>query len=100
MPHVDAIKLQLAKRLLWWQPPAEAVKDEARLLAQVMVLGTWDDVQQARFIWPESAFRAVLENPPLGLFDAKSWNYWHLIFHLPKPPLPVHNSGFHWREKR
>jgi len=97
MPNADDVKLQLAKRLIWWQSPAEAVKDEPRLLAQVMVLGTWEDVQQARAIWPQSAFRTVLKNPPPGLFDPKSWNYWHLIFHLPVPPLPARNPGFDWR---
>jgi len=98
MPDTNDTKLRLARRLNWWETPAEAVKNEPRLLAQVMVLGTWEDVQQARKIWPESAFLAVLDNPPLGLFDAKSWNYWHLVFHRSTPPLPVRNSGFNWRK--
>ena len=97
MSNSQAIKLKLAKRLIWWQTPTEAVKNEPRLLAQVMDLGTWEDVQQARSVWEESAFRAVLQYPPPGLFDAKSWNYWHLMFHLPTPPLVMRNTGFNWR---
>jgi hypothetical protein len=35
------------------------------------------------------AFRKVLENPPPGVFDKRSWNYWHLVFGLTSvPPLP------------
>jgi hypothetical protein len=76
----------LAARLVWWKPPAESLRDEARLLAQVMVYGTAEDVAVARRCFPETAFRAVLVDPPPGLFDPRSWAYWHLVLHVPLPP--------------
>jgi hypothetical protein len=78
----------LAARLVWWQAPAESLRDERRLLAQVMVYGTPDDLAVARRHFPESAFRAVLAQPPPGAFDARSWAYWHVVFGLEPPPEP------------
>lgn len=81
--------LRLAGRLIWWKPPAEAARDIPRLAAQVMALGTWDDVQTARALLGPDAFRRVLDNPPPGVFDVRSWAYWHAVFERePVPPLP------------
>ncbi|HVR11596.1 MAG TPA: hypothetical protein VMW75_26365 [Thermoanaerobaculia bacterium] len=79
----------LAARLVWWRPPAEALRDRDRLLAQVMVYGTPEDLAVARRHFPESAFRAVLAQPPPGIFDHRSWAYWHVVFGLdPHRELP------------
>ena len=79
----------LASRLIWWQPPAASLQDRRRLLAQVMVYGTIQDLAVARRHFPESAFRAVLTQPPPGLFDPRSWAYWHAVFGLdPARELP------------
>jgi hypothetical protein len=75
----------LAARLVWWKPPAEALQDNGRLLAQVMVYGTLEDLAVARRCFPESAFRAALAHPPPGIFDRRSWVYWHLVLRLPVP---------------
>ncbi|HBL30155.1 MAG TPA: hypothetical protein DD490_25235 [Acidobacteria bacterium] len=77
-----------AKRLFWWKPPAEALADPRRFIAQVMVYGTPEDLAVARRHFPESVFRSVLADPPAGLFDPRSWAYWHLVFGLAAPPAP------------
>jgi hypothetical protein len=34
-------------------------------------------------------FDLVLKDPPAGIFDLRSWNYWNLRYHHePVPPLP------------
>ncbi|MGH6954606.1 MAG: hypothetical protein ACREGL_10510 [Alphaproteobacteria bacterium] len=76
---------ELASRLFWWKTSAEALADERRFLAQVMAYGTADDVRVARRHFPEEAFRAVLADPPPGVFDARSWAYWHVAFGLEAP---------------
>lgn len=73
---------RLAARLVWWQPAAATLQDRGRLLAQVMVYGTPEDLAVARRHYPESAFRAVLVQPPPGVFDPRSWAYWHVVFGL------------------
>ena len=75
----------LAARLIWWKPPAETLRDAGRLVAQVMVYGTPEDLATARRHFPESAFRAVLADPPAGLFDPRSWAYWHAALGLSLP---------------
>lgn len=76
---------RLARRLFWWDGAAQGQPDAARLLAQVMVYGTPEDLAVARRHFPPSAFRAVLDDPPPGLFDARSWAYWHAVFGLQAP---------------
>lgn len=80
---------RVAERLVWWQPPEVSLQQPQRLIAQVMTLGNWEDVQTVRRVFGDEAFRAVLAEPPAGVFDVRSWTYWHHVFHLlPVPPLP------------
>jgi len=79
---------RVASRLFWWQSPAEALVDPLRFLAQVMTYGTVEDLTVVQNHFPEEAFRGVLANPPAGVFDPRSWNYWHVRFGIPTPELP------------
>lgn len=80
---------RVAERLFWWKSPAEALADPHRFLAQVMVYGTIEDLSVARRHFSEDSFRAVLADPPPGVFDPRSWSYWHVMFKLgPAPELP------------
>jgi len=79
---------QAARRLFWWKSPNEALADPHRFVAQVMVYGTPEDLTVARRHFPESIFREVLAEPPAGLFDPRSWAYWHVVFGLEAPPEP------------
>ena len=82
--------LALAAKTIWWKQPEEALADPHRLLAQIMALGTWEDVQLAKQHWSLDDFRAVLKAPPPGVFDGRSWQYWHCVLRLtPIPDLPV-----------
>lgn len=79
----------VAKRLFWWQSPSEALADPIRFLAQVMTYGMIEDVLTAKRHFSDDTFREVLANPPAGVFDPRSWSYWHLVFGIsPAPPLP------------
>ncbi len=85
---------RVARRLVWWKRPAEALADPHRLLAQVMVYGTVEDVIAARRHFPERAFREILANPPPGVFDPRSWAYWHVALGLEPPEeIPGRNLG-------
>jgi hypothetical protein len=80
---------RIATRLCWWLSPEEALDRLPLFLAQVMTLGTWDDVQIVRGALGDDALRQVLSDAPPGIFDARSWHYWHKVFGLaPVPPLP------------
>jgi hypothetical protein len=84
------IELQMvAKRVIWFKPPEEALADTKLFLAHVMTYGTLDDIVVAMRHYAESDFDRVLMDPPTGVFDVRSWNYWNLRYrHEPVPPLP------------
>jgi hypothetical protein len=89
-PGIPTREAALAGRLIWWKTPAEALRHRERLLAQVMKLGTWEDIIEARSLWGDEAFRHALQNAPPGVLDARSWSYWHHVLGMgPVPPLPV-----------
>lgn len=80
----------VAKRLFWWKSPAEALADPIRFLAQVMTYGMVEDILAAQRHFSDDVFRKVLANPPAGVFDPRSWHYWHLVLGIsPVPPLPT-----------
>jgi hypothetical protein len=87
---VSAALSDVAKKLLWWEPEAVALEDPVRFACHVMTLGTWNDVMTVRRELGDSLFRTALSHAPPGIFDERSWNYWHLVYGiLPVPPLPA-----------
>ena len=84
----EALK-RIARALFWWEPPEQALADPRRFLAQVMTLGTWEEVKQVQARMGLEAFKDALLNAPAGYFDGRSWGYWHAVFGLPERDLPV-----------
>lgn len=80
---------KLARRYVWWETPEWAYTHSNVFLANVMNLGSWDDLQNLRKIVGDTQLKQVLLNPPPGYFSYRSWDYWHVKFNLlPIPPLP------------
>lgn len=81
-----------ARRYLWWKAPDEAIRQPLRVIAQVMDIGDYSDVQQLAHRLGDSAFEAALAQAEAGQFSARSWAYWHFRLGLAKPghlpPLP------------
>ena len=79
----------VAERLVWFKSPADALLDKQLFLTHVMTFGTETDLVVARKYFTEADFRDALDHPLPGIFDVRSWNYWHIIFSItPVPPLP------------
>ena len=79
----------IARRVCWWEPAASTLENTPLLLCRIMALGTWDDICVALDHYGRDAFREALRNAPPGLFDARSWHYWHHRLQLlPVPSLP------------
>jgi len=87
-PVVPAALLPVARRVFWWGNPRDWLNEPSRFTAQVMTYGDWNDTVLTLELLGESAFKSVLKNPPAGVFDLKSWLYWHHYFLLQAPPLP------------
>ena len=80
----------MARKYVWWQPAERTLEDPLLLLAQMMTLGTVDDVRWLLSLVSPSDLRRVLHDPPIGVFNRRSWNFWHLRLGLtPVPELPT-----------
>ena len=82
-----------AKKYVWWKSPEEAIQFPARIIAQVMNIGDYDDVQNLLNQVGEESLRDVIQNAEAGQFSEKSWFYWHYRLRLAQydkvPSLPV-----------
>jgi hypothetical protein len=83
---------RLAKRYVWWKTPNEAIEMPERVVAQVMNIGDYDDVQALADEVGDDYLRQVLAHAEAGQFEARSWTYWHYRLGLARPgevpPLP------------
>ena len=79
----------VAKRVVWFKVPEDALKDVKLFLAHVMTYGTLNDIAITLRYFSEGDFEAVLNDPPPGVFDWRSWTYWNVRYHRePIPDLP------------
>jgi len=89
--HRDTLK-HLAAKYIWWKTPDDAVEMPERVIAQVMAIGDYDDVQQLAHEVGDDVLRDVIAHAQAGQFDARSWAYWHYRLGLAEvdqvPPLP------------
>ena len=82
--------LAVAKRMVWFKPPAATLADDVFFLNYLMVYGTLEDLAVARQRYDDDDFRRALRNALPGIFDARSWAYWHARLGLgPAPARPV-----------
>jgi hypothetical protein len=80
---------RLARRLIWFEKPGDALRDRMRLAAYALTYGTHADVKLLRRYMPIRQLHQLLKRPPPGIFDARSWAYWHLkLTGKPAPALP------------
>jgi len=71
----------VARRMVWFKTPPDALRDVSLFLARVTTYGTLDDLISTARYFTEADFEAVLDNPPAGVFDRRSRNYWNRRFH-------------------
>ncbi len=82
--------LEVARRVVWFQPPHETLRDEVQFLNHVMIYGSSEDTATVRRAYGDEALRDALRNAWPGIFDPRSWSYWHTVLGmLPVPPMRV-----------
>jgi hypothetical protein len=85
-PETEAV----ARRMIWFEPPAQALAEPIRFLAYVMAGATPADLFVLRRYVSDEDFREALDHAPPGIIDARSWAYWNLrMGRDPAPPMPV-----------
>ena len=83
----------LASKYIWWKSPDEAVTMPERVIAQVMNIGDYADVQSLAAQVGDEVLREVLAHAQAGQFNERSWAYWHYrlglasVDHVPAMPV-------------
>lgn len=84
-PETDAV----ARRVVWFEEPAEALADPIRFMAYAMASATHADMKVLRRYVSDDDFREALDKAPPGIIDPRSWAYWNSrMGRYPAPPLP------------
>ena len=83
----------LARKYVWWKTPDQAIASPQRVIAQVMNIGDFEDVQAMAALVGNQTLRHVLAQAEIGQFDERSWVYWHIRLGLSSyndaPPMPM-----------
>jgi len=84
----------LARRLIWFEEPQEALSDTFRFVAYALSRATHEDMKILQGFLSEDDFKEALDHAPPGIIDARSWAYWNSKFgRYPAPPLPTRKLG-------
>ncbi len=90
LPATDEL-LAIARRIIWFEPPEQALSDPIRFLAYAMARATAEDMVIIRRYVSNLDFIAALDAAPPGIIDPRSWSYWNLVIanRYPAPPMPT-----------
>jgi hypothetical protein len=81
--------LSVAPRVIWFEPPEQALSNPIRFLAYVMTYATLEEVAVVRRYVDLDDWREALEHAPPGIIDERSWAYWNAVTgRYPAPPMP------------
>lgn len=84
----------ISRRVVWFEPPAEALANPVRFMAYAMASATPDDMKVLRRYVADADFREALDKAPPGIIDPRSWAYWNSkMGRYPAPPAPKRSLG-------
>jgi hypothetical protein len=82
--------LCLARNIVWFEAPEEALADPVRFMAYAMTYALPEDMRLIRRYVSDDDFREALDHAPPGIIDPRSWAYWNSkMGRYPPPPAPV-----------
>lgn len=85
---------EVARHIVWFEKPAEALADPVRFMAYAMARATHEEMKVIRRYVDDDDFREALDKAPPGIIDARSWAYWNSkMGRYPAPPLPQRQLG-------
>jgi hypothetical protein len=92
---VTPLTLDVARRIIWFESPEQALVDPVRFMAYAMTYARHEDMRVIRRYVSDDDFREALDRVPAGIVDPRSWAYWNSkMGRYPAPPLPVRRLGF------
>lgn len=89
-PEMDAV----ARRIVWFEPPAQALADPIRFLAYAMTYARHEDMRVIFRHVSDDDLREALDHAPPGIIDPRSWACWNSkMGRYPLPAMPVRRFG-------
>jgi hypothetical protein len=86
--------LEIARGVIWFEPPEQALSDPVRFMAYAMTYATPEDMRAIRQHVSDDDFREALDRAPPGIIDTRSWAYWNSkMGRYPALPRPVRRFG-------
>ena len=80
---------EVARRVIWFGRPEEALEIPHYSLTYLMNYGTESDVETARKYYSDEDFQAALDEPAPGVFFPEAWVKWNTRYNrIPIPSLP------------
>jgi hypothetical protein len=67
---------ELERKYLWWEPVGGEPHSEARIIAQAMNLGTFDDMRRLEKALGPRRLADVMRQAEPGWFNDRSWELW------------------------
>jgi hypothetical protein len=87
---ITRLTLEVARRIIWFEPPEKALAEPIRFMAYAMTYARHEDMQVIRRYVCDDDFRTAIDQAPPGIIDARSWAYWNSkLGRYPPPPRPV-----------
>jgi hypothetical protein len=85
---------RVARRVIWFESPAQALADPVRFMAYAMSHAMHNDMKVIRRYVSDADFREALDHAPPGIIDPRSWAYWNSkLGRFPPPPMPRRQFG-------
>ncbi len=81
---------RIASRVVWWDTPEHVVSRPDDFLCRVMAIADLADANYIASLYGTDRLRQAILSAPAGVFDDRSWHYWHHRLGLGAPgPLPA-----------
>jgi hypothetical protein len=74
MSSRPSLLADFAARYIWWS--GEAPPSEDRIIAQVMSIGTWEDIRRLEGAYSPEELRDVMYRAQPGWISERSWELW------------------------
>ena len=76
--HASTAELiaELGRKYIWWAPIGDAPHTPERIIAQVMNIGTYDDIRRLETAVGFARLADVMLHAAPGWLSARSWSFW------------------------
>jgi hypothetical protein len=66
----------LGAKYMWWPAASPAGHSEERIIAQVMDIGSYEDILRIEAVLGRERLADVMRHAQPGWISARSWNFW------------------------